>query len=180
MKTAQVPSNKIVLFGQSLGTAVASGVAELCADDGHELAGIVLVAGFSTLPTMLTGYRISGYVPVFGPFQWVPLTSRGLQALIYEKWPSGDRLSRVVKQTKSRLRLTLVHAKNDKDIPCHESDKLFKASVSASVSGGLDAAEFEALQKKATRTWEKGVFQRVWRAEPNIVIRQEQFSHGGK
>ena len=180
MKTAGVPSERIVLFGQSLGTAVVSGVAELCAGDGHEFAGIVIIAGFSTLPTMLTGYRISGYFPVFGPFQWVPLTSRWLQALIYEKWPSEDRLARVVKQTKTRLRLTFIHAKNDKDIPCHESDKLFRSAAIATVSGGLDSVDFETKKEKVTTNWEKGAFQAVWRAEPNIVIHQEQFLHGGR
>ena len=180
MKTAEVPSERIVLFGQSLGTAVASGVAELCADDDLEFAGIILIAGFSKLPTMLTGYRISGYVPVFGPFSWVPLTSRCLQALIYEKWPSEDRLARVVKRTKTRLRLTFIHAQNDMDIPCHESDKLFRSAASATLPDGLDPLEFESKKENGTTKWEKGAFRRIWTAEPNIIILQEQFPHGGR
>lgn len=180
INVAGVPAERILFFGQSLGTAVASGAAEACVSDGIELAGVVLVAGFSNLATMLTGYRISGLVPVLGPFQWVPFTSRLLKACIYEKWPSADRLARVVKQTDSRLRLSLVHAKDDMDIPCLESDKLFKAAATATMQDGASGSEFEARKRKATVDKGDGAFVTTWTAEPNIIIRQEQFAHGGE
>ena len=180
MNVAGVPAERILVFGQSLGTAVASGAAEACASDGIELAGVVLVAGFSNLPTMLSGYRISGLVPVLGPLQWVPFTSRLLEACICEKWPSADRLGRVVKHTDSRLRLSLVHAKDDMDIPCLESDKLFKAAATATLQDEITNAEFEARKKEATVEKGEGAFVTTWTAEPNIIIRQEQFAHGGE
>lgn len=180
INVAGVPAERILVYGQSLGTAVASGAAEACASKGIELSGVVLVAGFSNLPTMLSGYRLSGLIPVLGPLQWVPFTSRFLEACIYEKWPSADRLARVVKHTDSRLRLSLVHAKDDMDIPCLESDKLFKAAAGATMQGEFSAEEFEARKKEATVDKGKGAFVTTWTAEPNIVIRQEQFAHGGK
>lgn len=179
INVAGVPAERIVLFGQSLGTAVASGAAEACASDGVELAGVVLTAGFSNLATMLTGYRISGLVPLLGPLQWVPFTSRLLEAFVHEKWSSADRLARVVKHTKSRLRLFLIHAKNDMDIPCLESDKMFDAAAVATVQGDVDTAEFEARKKTATVEKGEEAFVRRWIAEPDIIISHEQFPHGG-
>lgn len=180
INVAGVPAERVLLFGQSLGTAVASGAAEACAADGIVLAGVVLAAGFSNLPTMLSGYRISGYVPVLGPLQWAPFTSRLLEAVVYEKWPSVDRLARVVKLTESRLRLSFVHAIDDMDIPCLESDKLFKAAAVATIEGDVTAAEFEARKKEVTVDKGDGTFVATWTAKPDIIIRQEQFGHGGE
>ncbi|SPO02089.1 uncharacterized protein DNG_04762 [Cephalotrichum gorgonifer] len=179
INVAGVPPERIVLFGQSLGTAVASGVAEACVDDGIELAGVVLVAGFSSLPAMLSGYRISGLVPILGPLRWVPFMPQILDAFVCEKWSSADRLARTVQRTKSRLRLSLVHAKNDKDIPCIESDRLFNAAAIASIQAEPDISEFEVRKKEATRDRGEGAFMRKWTAEPNTIICHEQFSHGG-
>jgi pimeloyl-ACP methyl ester carboxylesterase len=180
INVAGVPPERIVLFGQSLGTAVVSGVAEVCAADGLEFAGIVLVACFSNLPAMLTGYRISGYVPVFGPFQWIPFTSRWLQKFVYEKWRSDERLPRVVELAKSRLRLTLVHAKDDMDIPCLESDKLFRATAMATLPGVPNGVDFESMKEDRTTKRGEDGFVTTWTAEPDIVIRHEQFPHGGE
>lgn len=180
INVAGVPAERVLLFGQSLGTAVASGAAEACATDGIQLAGVVLAAGFSNLPTMLSGYRISGYIPVLGPLQWAPFTSRLLEACIYEKWPSADRLARMVKLTDSRLRLSFVHAIDDMDIPCHESDKLFKSAAVATIEEEVTAAEFEARKKEATVDKGDGTFVATWITKPDIIIRQEQFGHGGK
>lgn len=180
INVAGVPAERVLVFGQSLGTAVASGVAEICASDGIELAGFVLVAGFSNLPAMLTGYRVSGVVPVLGPLQWTPFTSRLLETIIYEKWLSTERWTRVVKKTGSRLRLSLVHAMDDMDIPCIESDKLFEAAAVATLEGGSSAADFEARKKSSTVEKGDGAFVATWNAPPNIIIRQELSPYGGE
>jgi pimeloyl-ACP methyl ester carboxylesterase len=71
--TAGVAPSRIVLVGQSLGTAVACGAAELFTlQEGVDFAGIVLVAGFSTLPKMLSGYAIAGWLPVLRPLTYWP------------------------------------------------------------------------------------------------------------
>ena len=180
INVAGVPAERVLIFGQSLGTAVASGAAEACVSDGLELAGVVLVAGFSNLPTMLSGYRISGLVPVLGPLQWVPFRSRVLEACIHEKWPSAERLARVVKGTDSRLRLSFVHARDDMDIPCVESDRLFRAAAGATIGGEVSVEEFEGRKKAATVDKGEGAFVTTWAAEPNILIRQEQVAYGGE
>ncbi|KAL2874075.1 hypothetical protein SGCOL_010756 [Colletotrichum sp. CLE4] len=179
INVAGVPSDRIVLLGQSLGTAVTSGVAELYASQGIEFGGVILVAGFSNLPKMLSGYKIGGLFPVLGPLKVWPGFLEYMEGFIYDKWPSVDRLESLVKLTKRRLRLTLISAKDDGDIPWTESNKLFRAAANATVPGGLSDHSFEAWKDVRTIHKGKNAFVTTWNAEPNIVIRQELFPHGG-
>src|SRR4051794_2247033 len=60
VNVANIPPSRIVLLGHSLGTAVTIAAAEhfvsAKSSGKKEFAGIVLVAGFSDLPTLLTTY----------------------------------------------------------------------------------------------------------------------------
>jgi pimeloyl-ACP methyl ester carboxylesterase len=179
VNVAGIPPERIVLLGQSLGTAVVSGVAERYAVQGVEFAGIILVSGFSDLPTMLSEYRIGGIFPVLAPFRASPALLRLFHYFIVDKWQSNHRLASLVRHTKNRLRLSLIHSRNDPDIPWTEDNKLFKAAVMEKV-GITDDEAFEAW--KGERTIKKGdkAFVTTWNTEPNIHIRQELFPFGGK
>ncbi|KAL2755747.1 hypothetical protein ACRALDRAFT_1076762 [Sodiomyces alcalophilus JCM 7366] len=179
INVAGIPPDRIVLLGQSLGTAVASGVAERYAAEGVEFGGVILVAGFSSLPKMLSGYRIGGVIPVLGPLKPWPSLLRIAEGVIWEKWPSAERIERLVRLTKTRLRLSLVAAKDDADIPWFESDKLFQAAANATVDGGLDEESFAAWKEARTTRKRDDAFVTTLTAEPNIVIRQELFPYGG-
>ena len=179
LNVAQVPASRIVLLGQSLGTAVVSGVGEKFALQGVEFAGIVLVSGFSDLATMLSGYRIGGIFPVLGPFQLSPFLLKIFHGLIVDKWHSANRLATIVQHTKKRLRLSLVHAKNDQDIPWVEDNKLFKAAANQTV-GSLSDEEFDAWKKERTVSKGDDAFVTTWKATPDIIVRQELFPYGGK
>ncbi|KAJ4400973.1 hypothetical protein N0V85_005625 [Neurospora sp. IMI 360204] len=105
-----------------------------------EFAGIILVAGFSSLPTMLSGYAIAGWVPVLRPLSFWPWLLGKVMARIVDKWPSAERLTRLIKSAKAdgrKQNLTLIHARNDWDIPFHEDDKLFKGAVRGLVEAEL-------------------------------------------
>ncbi|KAJ0336307.1 hypothetical protein COL922a_008140 [Colletotrichum nupharicola] len=180
INVAGVSSDRIVLLGQSLGTAVTSGVAELYASQGIEFGGVILVAGFSNLPKMLSGYKIGGLFPVLGPLKVWPGFLEYMETFIYDKWPSADRLESLVKLTKRRLRLTLISAKDDSDIPCEESSKLFRAAANATVDGGLSDHAFESWKEVRTIHKGKNAFVTTWHADHNIIIRQEMFPYGGK
>ncbi|UKZ65467.1 uncharacterized protein TrAtP1_006664 [Trichoderma atroviride] len=178
INVAKIPPSRIVLLGHSLGTAVASGVAERYALQGVEFAGIVLVAAFSDLATMLSGYRFGGYVPALGPFAMWPAFQRLLERYIVDKWHSANRLANIVRHTRGRLRISLVHAYNDNDIPWTEDNKLFHAAANETI-GILDDDEFNAWKESNTvRTSEKS-FVTTWTTGDNIVIRQELFPWGG-
>ena len=180
IKVAKIPPSRIVLAGQSLGTAVTCGVAKLYASQGVEFAGIVLVAGFSHLSTMLSNYAIGGVMPVLAPLKVFPPVMRLVQRFVVDKWHSAERLASVVRDTKSRLRLFLVHAWNDRDIPCDESDLLFKAAAQATTHGqSLGDVEFAEAKDLGTVVRGRHAFVATWKDEPNIIIRQEQFAYGG-
>ncbi|PNY29844.1 Abhydrolase domain-containing protein 12B [Tolypocladium capitatum] len=178
VNVAGVPPSRIVLLGHSLGTAVVSGVAERYALKGVEFAGIVLVAGFGDLASMLSGYRIGGFVPLLGPFAAWPSFVRLLDRFIVDKWHSASRLTNIVRHTKMRLRLFMVHAKNDRDIPWTEDNKLFRAAANET-AGGLDDGEFEAWKEQRTVHRGKDAFVATWRSDPDIMIQQELFPYGG-
>lgn len=179
MNIAEIPPSRIVLLGQSLGTAVVSGVAEKYALKGVEFAGITLVAGFSDLASLLSGYRIGGIFPVLAPFAVWPSFVKLFHQFVVDKWHSADRLANIVRHTKTRLRLNLVHAKNDPDIPWTEDNKLFRAAANETV-GILDDGEFEAWKEQRTVRKGDNAFVTTWTAEPNIIIRQELFPYGSE
>lgn len=179
MNVAGVPSNRIVIMGQSLGTAVTSGVAEHFALRGIEFAGIVLIAGFSNVPDLLSSYSGAGFIPILSPLRPIPPLLRFFQSFIVDKWESANRLAEVVRLTQTRLRLILIHAKNDLEIPCHESDVLFKSAADATMSRLLDEEAFMSWKKQRTTRYEDGTFISTVKAEPDIVIRQELVAHGG-
>ena len=178
-KVAGISASRIVLVGHSLGTAVVCGVSEAYTEKNVEFAGIVLVAGFSDLSTMLSKYRIGGVIPVLAPFRSFSPLLRLLHRCIVDKWHSADRLTKIVRNTKGRLRLSLVHSKNDRDIPWTEDNKLFKAAVVSKVEE-MDNGKFKAWKDEITLHGGKDAFVTTFETEPDIVIRQELFPHGGK
>jgi abhydrolase domain-containing protein 12 len=143
-----------------------------------------LVSGFSSLPTMLSHYAISGYVPIMLPFRVWPWLLHQVMRVIVDKWESANRLreiTQIVKARNGRLRLHLVHAKNDWDIPCHEDDKLFAGAVGGLVGEGQRLSDERLASEKLAKTANRGKhsFVTTW-ADGDIVIRQELFPHGGE
>ncbi|KAI1371876.1 alpha/beta-hydrolase [Hypoxylon crocopeplum] len=179
MHVAGISASRIVIVGHSLGTAVTSGVAEHFAMQGIEFAGAILVAGFSTLPTLLSSYTAAGFIPILSPLRPIPPLLRFFQTFIVDKWESADRLARVVSLTRTRLRLTFIHAKNDLEIPCRESDMLFKSVASATVYGGLDKDSFLSWKEQRTIQWDDGTVVVNVEGEPDMIVREELVPYGG-
>lgn len=180
MNVAGIPSSRIVLFGHSLGTAVTSGVAERFTRKGIDFAGLVLVAGFSDLSNLLTGYRISGVFPIMGPLAVWPSAVKYLQTFVVDKWHSADRLASIVHHTKKRLRLELVHSYHDWDIPWQHGEILFQAAANATTNG-LNQTEFDQFKEKhmTLNPGEDG-FTAIVKSNPDTIIRQQLVIHGGK
>jgi pimeloyl-ACP methyl ester carboxylesterase len=184
MEVAGLSPDRIVLLGHSLGTAVVSAIAERYAQVGIDFAGVVLAAGFSSLPTMLSGYAIAGYVPVLRPLVIFPGLLKRVLGFVADKWESAGRLTKLVRTVKARggkLKLSLVHARNDWDIPCHEDDKLFAAAVNGTFDDSqmMDPETFAAEKEHTTLRLGKDAFVASWR-DVGIEIKQELFPHGGK
>ncbi|KAI6907468.1 alpha/beta-hydrolase [Hortaea werneckii] len=181
LNIAEIPPERIVIVGQSLGTAVASAVGLAYLDpadrdglvpwnpgmtlrtrespeaddfppymvsvttqqkrDPTTFAGIILIAPFSSLPSLLLTYRIGGLIPLLLPLRPFPYLGNLLTSQVLDSWRSGDRLAAYYRRLRrfshssssSSLStiegmgngsLQLIHAVNDADIPYHETEKI--------------------------------------------------------
>jgi abhydrolase domain-containing protein 12 len=128
LETAQISPDRIVILGQSLGTAVASAVALNFIDPENELlpqnnisrslepilsrqnaalpkqtptlfASVILVAPFYDLPSLLLTYRLGGLVPLLAPLRPFPWLGRALTSRMIDQWPTAKRLAAYTRAT---------------------------------------------------------------------------------
>lgn len=182
MEVAQIPPERIVILGQSLGTAVSTAVAEHFAVEHHiDFAGLVLVAAFADIPSLMLTYTIGGFIPVLSPLRPYPVLQKFFAKHIQETWHTGLRLERWIRSSND-FNLSLIHARNDFDIPWSHSDTLFHMAVYACSPGGLsvkeidDAKEHQELGELGwVNTWD------VNKQRGGLgKIRQEIVRHGGR
>lgn len=116
LNVAKIPPERIVIVGQSLGTAVSSAIALHFADPSNELlpltssetmplsqsqlkpqqtafAGVVLAAPFNSVPTLLLSYQIGGVLPLLLPLRHVPYLSNIFLSQVVDKWLTAERLT---------------------------------------------------------------------------------------
>ena len=185
---AKLPTSRIVLVGQSLGTGVVAGIAQRYLEDhgiSSPFAGIVLVAGFSELNTLLLTYSIGGLIPVLGPLRSISSLQGWFLGQLHEPWNTKENVKRLVARSE-HLDLTIIHAKNDQEIPWLHSDTLFHAAVNGTSDdkrAGYSKKQVEALQKYEDRS--AGGFTNTWitagvNGQGKRTIRQEVMSYGSK
>lgn len=179
MRIAKVPSNRIVILGQSLGTAATAAVVEHYALKGVEFAGVVVIAAFTDLPNLLTSYSIAGYVPILSPLKRYPAIQKLFISQLVDKWPSVSRLTNFVRVSK-RVRLFIIHAKDDYEIPCRHSDALFIATANATTDGGMDVGLISKMKARGTVDMGDGAYISTWKAAGDKIIRQEMIAYGGQ
>ncbi|KAJ5041748.1 uncharacterized protein L3040_005317 [Drepanopeziza brunnea f. sp. 'multigermtubi'] len=177
LNVAQVPPSRIVLLGQSLGTAVTSAVALHFAQLSIDFAGVVLVAGFTSIPNLLTQYSILGVLPILSPFGKHPMLQRLLSSQVVDRWESAEQIAHLVKLSK-RLRLFIIHSKDDPEIPWTQSEGLFAAAANATTDGGMGIELFEKMKKRETVEMEGGAFVSTWKDGGDRIIREEIVGHG--
>jgi uncharacterized protein len=95
---ARYPAKRIVLFGESLGTAVAVALAA-----GHEVAGVILDAPFTSAAA------VGAAAYPFAPVRW----------LMKDKFHSDERIGRV------SAPLLVLHGEQDRIVPIRFGEKLF-------------------------------------------------------
>ncbi len=178
MTVAKIPSDRIVILGQSLGTGVTSAVAEHFAERGIDFAGVVLISGFTSIPNLLTQYSLGGYLPLLSPFKGSARFAKILDKYVVDKWQSTIRLANFAKLGK-KIRLFIIHAKNDFEIPWTESEGLFAAAANATTDGGMDVALFQKMKARNTVDMGEGAKISTWKADDKI-IREEIILYGRK
>jgi len=169
MGVAKIPSSRIVLAGHSLGTAVVGGIVAHYAKTETDFAGVVLVSGFSHLPTMLAQYRFGGIIPVFGPIRFSPRLMTRLHRFIVDDWHTKARIQTMVEAATGRTRLVILHGAHDRDIPFNESHKLFEAAIRGA-QGEVSQTEIAFDDGSLIREWACG----------NTTIRYEIVAYAGE
>jgi abhydrolase domain-containing protein 12 len=142
-----VPPSRIVILGQSLGTAVATAVGLSFVDPTSELLpqplsnektetavfrSIILVAPFASLPDLLLSYRIGGVIPVLAPLRNSAFLVGLVSKYILDTWPTGLRLNAYVSAAASASgsgsngagNVHILHARDDQDIAFAQSESL--------------------------------------------------------
>ena len=179
LHSARIPPERIVLLGQSLGTAVTAAVAEhfTATSPRAEFAGVVLVAPFSDLTTLLSTYSLAGILPVLSPLRPYPKIRAMAETYICDTWNTRQRIESYVRASR-RVRLNLVHAMNDFDIPWRHSDVLFHVAANATQKAALTDQQIDAA--KSTIELEHGGRIDTWRSGADKLVRADILRYGGE
>jgi abhydrolase domain-containing protein 12 len=178
MEVACVSPDRILLFSQSLGTAVATAAAEhfITSQPKIEFAGLMLCAAFTEAPNAFLDFSILGRVPLLAPLKVFPSVAAWYRRHYKDAWKTSDRLATLV-QRSDRLRLTLFHATGDVIIPWRHCEGLFY--VAANAANGQDLTRAEIDDRKKTYDLGEGGWLCVW-TSGNKTIKQRIVKHGGK
>lgn len=159
---AGIPPERIVVFAQSIGTAVATSLTHHLAHQTPPtlFAGMVLVAPFADVELLTETYKVAGTIPLLSPIAFFPKLLALLNHFIVSKWPSKDRIAAMIRHLdaiklpnrQNKYDITIIHAEDDYDIPWVHSDVVFWHAVNATREGmgalTFDELEEEKAQKK--------------------------------
>lgn len=183
MKIADIPASRILLFGQSMGTAVTVAASHHFANvqpTPTVFAGMILVAPFVDVPMLVSTYKVAGMIPILSPLSWLPPLFNYLTRLIRDKWLSNERIAqyvRTIEANEENYRLTIIHAEDDWDIPSHHSQLLFWHAVNASIPAGITYDELERVKLGSQVDLGPAGTVMEWRTEHG-VIREEILKTG--
>jgi abhydrolase domain-containing protein 12 len=179
--TAGIPPERIVIFGQSLGSAVAIALVNEVAQmkPAIHFAGLVVTATFADIPQLTATYRIGGFIPVLSPVAKVKPLFAFFARHLSSTWDNMHRLGEFVKLAE-RYDITLLHAEDDTDIPMEHSIKLYRQAIRAAEDAKDLAGNEEALVDsigKAEKSRGEGGSLTVWSTKKGD-IRLEILKYG--
>jgi hypothetical protein len=148
------------------------------AKEGIDFAGVIVIAPFSDLPTLLTRYSIGGLVPLLHPIEWIKGVHRRFPSVVVDKWYSAARLANFVQLSK-QVRLFIIHARNDYEIPCGHSDNIF-AAVANATSQGMDKELFLQMKERNTIDVGDGASISTWKVSPKKIVQEIIVAYGGE
>jgi abhydrolase domain-containing protein 12 len=138
MQDAGISQNRIVVFAQSIGTAVAVSLVHHLATKEPEpvlLKGMILVALFADIEMLTSTYRLAGTIPLLSPLARFPALHAFFKTFLVCEWSSKDRLANFVRVLEGRkgssYHVTIIHARDDWGIPWSHSETLFWHAVEA-------------------------------------------------
>ncbi|KAI6788736.1 alpha/beta-hydrolase [Hortaea werneckii] len=174
MQDVGIPSSRILIFSQSLGTAVNMAIAEYYATQETPVvfAGHILVSPLVDVPTLVSTYSVAGTIPILSPVVKFPALFNYLRTFIKDEWATKDRVAsyiRAVEKAKLRYHVTVMHAEDDYYIPWQHTEEVFANAVAATSSPDLEKEQIE--HRKTALRIGKGYAGSVveWRTEQGII-----------
>lgn len=200
-----VSPSQIVIMGQSLGTAVTAAVAERFAfgspdpaaiqpviKDPEPFAGVILLASFSKLASLIESYSFKGITPpLLSPLIGYPRVQNWVMNSIVDHWNTAARVARLagvgptaMNDSKSgygnkELDLSIVHARDDVEIPWYEGRRVWQAAVGEGREDGPGSLVYE--YKDSNGPGEVKIWENKSPKSPGVVkrVRWERVGYGG-
>ncbi|KKK25231.1 hypothetical protein ARAM_006706 [Aspergillus rambellii] len=176
-----IPPSRIVLVGQSLGTAVTAAVAERFAlgspdptavqpaiKDPEPFAGVILLASFSNVPSLIESYSLKGITPpMLSPLRGYPRFQNWVRSHILDHWNTAARVARLTGVNNTAdinpayatkgLNLAILHAWDDYEIPWYEGHRVWAAATGEKQKDAPGALVYEKKDHSGPnelRIWE--------------------------
>jgi abhydrolase domain-containing protein 12 len=180
--TAKIPAERVILFGQSLGSAVALHLYEVLALQNTprpvKVAGLVLVSPFTSTSAAATHYRIAGCMPTLRPVSWCGPLFRCLARRVVCRWDNMECIINLVRNA-GEYNITFIHADDDGRVPVEHTEQLFRTAVGAALEDDILS---QAALDKLMRDSRIGYGEGGWIATVKTAkgpIRMEIPKHGG-
>lgn len=189
MNTAGIAPERIVIFAQSLGTAVSISLAHHLALQSPPtlFAGMVLVAPFVDVELLTETYRVAGTIPLLSPVAYFPKALAFFNRFIMSQWPSKDKLAALSRHCEhlklaprgSKYDVTLIHAEDDYDIPWIHSEIVFWHAVNATrdPEDSLSFKDLESEKERQKSALGAGGWEMEWKGRGGVV-REQIVKHG--
>jgi pimeloyl-ACP methyl ester carboxylesterase len=200
-----ISPSRIVIIGQSLGTAVSAAVAERFAFGSPDptaiqpalkspepFAGVVLMASFSNLPSLIQSYSLKGLTPpMLSPLIGYPRFQKWVVGHIVDNWDTAERVARLTGvgptahndslagRADQGLDLSIIHAIDDVEIPWYEGRRVWRAATGenlASAPGSLIIDRKEDSGPGEVQLWE---YQPHKGSKAVRKVRWERVGYGG-
>ncbi|KAF9106647.1 Monoacylglycerol lipase abhd12 [Mortierella sp. AM989] len=120
--TQRVPSERVVIYGHSLGSGIATNLCLQLEEQHLAPQAMVLDAAFTSMPDMMTAYR---KIPIVRPFARFPFL------LNHFKMRLMDRFETVRAVETINSPLLLIHGQEDADVLISNSHTLFHTALTA-------------------------------------------------
>lgn len=164
--------SQIILAGQSLGTFVSSALYhEWTLTLGRApFKALILFASFTSLKNLLDSYSIKGITPpLLSPLLAYPRIQQYVLSKVLDKWETNRRLVELVSNPAIELDLTIVHARDDWEIPWNEGRKNWDHVLDAATSSA--GAKIDFSRDRDSESWMS--------PDAKKKLRWQRVRHGG-
>ncbi|KAI1490224.1 Alpha/Beta hydrolase protein [Biscogniauxia mediterranea] len=137
---AKIPSERIVIFGQSLGAGVAISIARELALRNIAVAGIIISGVIIDVPTISTTYCVAGLLPVAMPLAKFPVLMNYFVSRLTGKWDNKGRLVEYLRPVQRAEYSQRYTTSNQMELEIFDGEKITRKTELA--QGGHEVFKF--------------------------------------